>query len=150
MGIVFWGGVFVAIAAFLTGGPTGGQRRGARTVATAPVRGASPDPRPRDDGALVDGLIIGHVLTRDHYRPQVADLEEQLDALESRYADVWAAAGDDDGHAGEDAGPGGPLDGGFDDSFDRFGGSGDGFGDDFGDGFGDGLDDGFGDGFDDD
>lgn len=118
MGIVFWGGVFVAIAAFLTRGPSDGRGLPtSRSRAVVPPPSAAPvGDRRREHDALVDGLIIGHVLTRDHHRPRIAELEEQLHLLEARYDDVWAPTGgdEDDGGISDDA----DLDDGFDDGFD--------------------------------
>jgi hypothetical protein len=55
------------------------------------------DQRLREDEALADGLVIGHFLTRDHYRDRIDRLEDNLDELASdrdRWLDA-AGAGDD-------------------------------------------------------
>ena len=50
-----------------------------------------------EDGALIDGLVIGHFLTRDHYRARIDELEDSIDALahEAERWLVFAVTGDD-------------------------------------------------------
>lgn len=51
----------------------------------------------READALVDGLVIGHFLTRDHYRARIDELEDSIDELAGE-RDRWlefAIAGDD-------------------------------------------------------
>ena len=51
----------------------------------------------REDEALADGLVIGHFLTRDHYRDRIDRLEDHIDELAGD-RDRWleaAATGDD-------------------------------------------------------
>ena len=58
----------------------------------------------RVDDALVDGLVIGHFLTRDHYQRRIGALEESIDEL-GQDRDPWLddfGAGDDDLEAGTD------------------------------------------------
>ena len=39
----------------------------------------------REDEALIDGLIIGHFLTRHHYEERLDDANEQLEALRDEW-----------------------------------------------------------------
>jgi hypothetical protein len=125
LGSLFWGGLLALTLLWiarngLTGKgryppprmPPGRQQPGSRDTTawsgtTQPGRThpadrdrrlrAAEEQRLRVDEALVDGLVIGHFLTRDHYRREITDLEDQLDEAASRghlWADM-AAAGDE-------------------------------------------------------
>ncbi len=76
----------------------------------------------REAGALVDGLIIGHHLTRTHYEDRLEDQAETIEALRTDVAAAW--------YPGDDADPGDDAeDDGFDDVDDLDGfGSGGAFG----------------------
>lgn len=111
VGTLFWGGLLVLVLLWL-----GRGRRRGRSVGrawdgqrTAPPASAVPgtpstpvanDPRTapvgttaerdeRVDDALVDGLVIGHFLTRDHSTRRIDELEGQVDELRSADRD-WA------------------------------------------------------------
>ena len=63
-----------------------------------PRRPMAEEQRLREDEALADGLIIGHFLTRDHYRREIDDLQGHLDDAteqQQRWAQA-AATGDED------------------------------------------------------
>ena len=125
LGLLFWGGLFALTLWWIARTGLTGTRRHQPTRPTAtpqpPARdtpqawsaGAPPGgPRPvnreprrreveeqrlREDEALADGLVIGHFLTRDHYRREIADLEDHLDDAtdqQQRWAEQ-AATGDD-------------------------------------------------------
>lgn len=49
----------------------------------------------REGGALVDGLIIGHHLTRTHYEDRLAEQAEAMGALRDDVADHEYVGGDD-------------------------------------------------------
>lgn len=66
------------------------------------------DQRRREDDALVDGLVIGHFLTRDHNRRQAEELIARIDELADE-RDHWRELAD----TGMDEGD--HLDTGFDD-----------------------------------
>ena len=112
VGLIFWGGLLLLTLSWIARtGLTGRRSAGGSHVArTPPSRPAAP-PRPaprhrvrpddlqqmREDEALADGLVIGHFLTRDHYRDRIDGLEDDLDSITDD-RDRWresAAAGDD-------------------------------------------------------
>jgi hypothetical protein len=97
IGTIFWGGLLWLMLAWLTHGnrpkaqhrAPGRASRGAwRSTGTV---GAPAPPTARQlppaeqqrrvDDALVDGLVIGHFLTRDHYRRRIGALEDSIDEL---------------------------------------------------------------------
>jgi len=111
LGLLFWGGLLLlTLSWFARTGLTGRRSSSARSTAqpmppppTVSPRSA-PDHRTRaadlqelrEDEALADGLVIGHFLTRDHYRDRISGLEDHIDELTAE-RDQWletAAAGD--------------------------------------------------------
>ena len=70
------------------GPPAAAQRRQVRDAQAQ---------RLREDEALADGLVIGHFLTRDHYRRELANHDAQLDqaaAAQQRWEEL-AGLGDE-------------------------------------------------------
>jgi hypothetical protein len=62
----------------------------------------------QEAGALVDGLIIGHHLTRTHYEDRLEDQAETIDALRADVAAAWYPGDDaDPDDDAEDDGSGG-------------------------------------------
>jgi hypothetical protein len=85
IGTVFWVGLLILVLVWLGRGtgrtrPTPGQHAGPAVPPGDSQRGV--------DDALVDGLIIGHYLTRDHYRRQLDELESEADELRAAQ-DPW-------------------------------------------------------------
>ena len=112
LGLIFWGGLLLLTLAWIgrtgmTGRRSGGPAasRSASRSSTVPPPAVAVQDRARraelaelrEDEALADGLVIGHFLTRDHYRERIHRLEDQIDELTVE-RDLWhetAAAGDD-------------------------------------------------------
>ncbi|MFU8841202.1 MAG: hypothetical protein ACNA8R_10850 [Nitriliruptoraceae bacterium] len=112
IGLIFWGGLLLLVLTWISRtGLTGRRSSGG----VPPARPAAPPPpiRPwtaaepqarradlqqlREDEALTDGLVIGHYLTRDHYRERIDGLEDHIEELTTE-RDHWsdaAAMGDD-------------------------------------------------------
>jgi hypothetical protein len=102
VGLLFWGGLLVLVSRWVMRSYRGASPR---TPAT-PIPPAAPSPGPstapptveesaRESGALVDGLIIGHHLTRTHYQDRLAEQAETIDALRADAADHTYPGGDD-------------------------------------------------------
>jgi hypothetical protein len=102
VGSLFWGGLLVLVSRWVMRSYRGASPRTPRT----PARPAAPYPRPsvapptveesaRESGALVDGLIIGHHLTRTHYQDRLSEQAETIDALRADAADQAYLGGDD-------------------------------------------------------
>ena len=106
IGLIFWGGLLLLTLTWI--GRTGltGRRSGsgvppARPTAPPPAIPPRPAAQPqsrhaesqemREDEALADGLVIGHFLTRDHYRERIAGLEHHIDELTAE-RDRWLEA----------------------------------------------------------
>ena len=112
IGLIFWGGLLLLTLTRISRTGLTGRRSSdgvppARPTAPPPHVRPSPAAAPqarraglqqlRGDEALADGLVIGHFLTRDHYRREIADLEDHLDDAtdqQQRWAEQ-AATGDD-------------------------------------------------------
>ncbi len=112
IGLIFWGGLLLLTLTWigrtgLTGRRSGSGVASARPTAPPPAIPPRPSAQPqvrhaesqemREDEALADGLVIGHFLTRDHYRERIAGLEDHIDELTAE-RDPWletAAGGDD-------------------------------------------------------
>lgn len=101
VGLLIWGGLLVLVVRWVMRSSRGPSPRAPVT----PVRSAPPslwrstaptavEESARETGALVDGLIIGHHLTRTHYQERLA---EQAGTIHALRADAVAAAylGDD-------------------------------------------------------
>ena len=118
IGIIVWGGLlWLVLAWFARAGRSEASGRGAdagpsqdRTGTSAAGPGPPgvdqrlPDEQKlRVDDALVDGLVIGHFLTRDHYERRLEDLEDALDEW-GHTRDPWldGGLGDDDLDDGTD------------------------------------------------
>jgi hypothetical protein len=118
IGIIVWGGLLWLTLAWLMrgskaepapSGPATGLGAGrSGTSAVAPTRPvarqlSADEQRMRVDDALVDGLVIGHFLTRDHYQRRIGELEDSIDELGSE-RDPWLDGGftDEDLDAGTD------------------------------------------------
>lgn len=121
IGIIIWGGLLWLTIVWLSrgwtskptdrgpGGPGTGQGAGwtggnAGTPAPPTARQPPADEqRLRVDDALVDGLVIGHFLTRDHYQRRIGELEDSIDEF-GHERDPWldGAVCDDDLEAGTD------------------------------------------------
>lgn len=118
VGTIVWGGLLWLALAWLIRGPKpkpsrpaspldpGAGRAGGSAVAPTPpvARQLPPDEqRLRVDDALVDGLVIGHFLTRDHYERRIGELEDSIDEL-GHERDPWidGGVGDDDLEHGTD------------------------------------------------
>ena len=102
VGLLIWGGLLVLVSRWVMRS----YRASSSTTPVTPTRPAAPSPRPstaqppvdesaRESGALVDGLIIGHHLTRTHYQDRLAEQAETIDALRAE-AREDAYLGDDD------------------------------------------------------
>lgn len=118
IGTIFWGGLIWLSLAWLMRGPKpkpsrpgprvdpGADRAGGSAVASTPpaTRQLPPDEqRKRVDDALVDGLVIGHFLTRDHYQRRIGELEDSIDELgHERDPCLDGGLGDDDLEHGTD------------------------------------------------
>jgi len=104
IGTLFWGGLLVLVLLWMDRGRRRGRSTGqawtgqrpappsttARSESSAPVtRGpwtapvGAEDRDERVSDALVDGLVIGHFLTRDHFTQRVDELEGEVDDLRS-------------------------------------------------------------------
>jgi len=112
IGIILWGGLLLLALSWLgrtgsTGSRSGGvsaPRPRSWSSAVPPAAAASPRQMRRadlqelrEDEALADGLVIGHFLTRDHYRDRIDELEDHIDELAAA-RDYWSdadATGDD-------------------------------------------------------
>lgn len=112
LGLLFWGGLLLLTLSWfartdLTGRRSSGARSTAQPMPPPPAVAprSAPDHRTRaadlqelrEDEALADGLVIGHFLTRDHYRDRISGLEDHIDDLTAE-RDSWletAAGGDD-------------------------------------------------------
>ncbi|TVP69123.1 MAG: hypothetical protein EA340_07695 [Nitriliruptor sp.] len=119
IGTLFWGGLLVLVLLWMDRGRRRGRSTGqawtgqrpappsttGRSASSTPV---APGPRTtpvaaedRDErvsDALVDGLVIGHFLTRDHFTQRVDELEGEVDDLRSAqrsWADDWADSASD-------------------------------------------------------
>ena len=119
IGTIIWGGLLWLTIVWLsrgwtskpanrgpgTGPGAGGTGGSAGAPAPPTVRQLPPDEqRLRVDDALVDGLVIGHFLTRDHYQRRIGELEDSIDEL-GHERDPWLDGGlgdDDDLEAGTD------------------------------------------------
>lgn len=122
IGTIFWGGLLWLTLVWLARvlepkprhQPPGRAPGTGRSVGATPGPAAAPAPpaarqlppdeqRLRVDDALVDGLVIGHFLTRDHYERRVGELEDSIDEF-ARERDPWldGGLGDDDLEAGTD------------------------------------------------
>ena len=92
LGLLFWGGLLALTLLWISRtGLTGSRRHHQRHL--------TPDAehRVREDEALADGLVIGHFLTRDHYRRELTERDEALDqaAAEQQSWEELAATGDE-------------------------------------------------------
>ena len=88
IGAVFWGGLLILVLVWIGRG----TRRRGPTRGQAPEPAAPPDGRERQvNDALVDSLVIGHYLTRDHYRTRLDDLESDAEGLRAAQ-DPWFGA----------------------------------------------------------
>ena len=119
IGTIFWVGLLWLTILWLSRGSTSkpsprGPGTGQGTGRTGGGAGAPAPPTPRRlpadeqrlrvDDALVDGLVIGHFLTRDHYQRRIGELEDSIDEL-GHERDPWLDGdgfGDDDLGAGTD------------------------------------------------
>jgi hypothetical protein len=119
IGTLFWGGLLVLVILWMGRGRRRGSSTGqawtherpappsttARAASPSPAdRGSRPTPvraEVRDEAvsdALVDGLVIGHFLTRDHFTRRVEELEGQVDDLRSAqrsWTDDWSDSASD-------------------------------------------------------
>lgn len=130
VGLLFWGGLLVLVSRWLVRSYRGSSSRTAVT-STRPVvpttRPSAAEPTvegsAREGGALVDGLIIGHHLTRTHYEERLAEQAEVVEALRADVADHAYLGGDDlDGEDDLDGyGAVGSADGLGDAELDEFG-----------------------------
>ena len=119
IGTLFWGGLLVLVILWMGRGrrrrsragqawtherpapPSTTPRAGSSTAAdrgsrTSPARAEARDQQVSD--ALVDGLVIGHFLTRDHFTRRVDELEGELDDLRSAqrsWPDDWSDSASD-------------------------------------------------------
>ena len=102
-GLLFWGGLLVLVSRWVMRSYRGPSPKAQVT----PTRPAAPAAKPsvalaeyeesaREAGALVDGLIIGHHLTRTHYKDR---LEEQAETIDHLRAEVAADSYLDDEEA---------------------------------------------------
>jgi hypothetical protein len=102
VGLLFWGGLLVLASRGVMRLYRGPSSR----VPVAPARPVVPPTRPlaaqptveesaRESGALVDGLIIGHHLTRTHYEDRLAEQAEAMESLRADIADHTYTGGDD-------------------------------------------------------
>jgi hypothetical protein len=113
IGLIVWGGLLWLVIVWLAHPPGGHTTRGhlpatrqpssPRPTAPVPPRvvpmPSPPSPRVRDeslleDEALVDGLIIGYHLARQHHEERVAELRDELEALQAEI-DPWLLDGGD-------------------------------------------------------
>ena len=113
VGLIFWGGLLLLTLNWLSRSLSAGYHTNAPArpdTRVVPHSGGVPQPPAgisgvadpaeqelREDEALADGLVIGHFLTRDHYRDRIAHLEGQIDELTGD-RDRWleaAGTGDD-------------------------------------------------------
>jgi len=119
LGLLVWGGLLVLVIRWMDRGRRRGSSVGqtwtherpapssttapsvastpvAPAARTTPVRAADRDQRV--DDALVDGLVIGHFLTRDHFTRRVDELEGEVEDLRSAqrsWTDDWSDAASD-------------------------------------------------------
>jgi hypothetical protein len=116
LGVLVWGVLAVAVIAWIvslwgSGGssssPPSADGTSPRSPASRPAPPAPPSARPappvlpdetlREGEALVDGFVIGHELTREHYERELDELTSQLDEVRHELAGwEWDPAGDDD------------------------------------------------------
>lgn len=117
IGIVFWGGLLWLTLAWLTRvgkseparrapstGHGDGRSTGSPVGPAAAGQRLPNEHRLREGEALVDGLVIGHFLTRDHYERRIGELEDSIDEL-GHARDPWIddlAVGDDGFEHGTD------------------------------------------------
>ena len=111
VGLLFWGGLLVLVSRWVMRSSRGSSPRTPDTPASPSLwRSTAPpavEESARETGALVDGLIIGHHLTRTHYQDRLAEQAETIHALRAD-AVTEAYLGDDDRDDLEEAhGPGG-------------------------------------------
>jgi hypothetical protein len=102
VGLLIWGGLLVLASRWVMRSYRGPSRRAPVTPTQPTAPSARPSIAPaageesaREAGALVDGLIIGHYLTRGHYQDR---LDEQAETIDGLRAEVAADPyfGDDD------------------------------------------------------
>jgi hypothetical protein len=105
VGTLIWGGLLVLVSRWLMRSYRGRSPR-APVTPTQPTQPTAPSAKPsiapaaveesaREAGALVDGLIIGHYLTRGHYQDRLDEQAETIDGLRAEVAaDTYF--GDDD------------------------------------------------------
>jgi hypothetical protein len=123
VGLLIWGGLLVLVSRWVLRSYHGPSPKAPVTPTrpTAPSVRTSSAPAAveesaREAGALVDGLIIGHHLTRTHYKDQLDEQAETIDALRAEVA-ADTHLGDDDFDELDDAddlgryGAGGVADG---------------------------------------
>jgi hypothetical protein len=113
IGVIVWGGLLWLVVVWLARPSRAGtappahatERRQSppsdRSVPRTPQRAlpGTPPPGIRDetqleDEALVDGLIIGYHLARQHHEERVAELRDELEALQAE-VDPWLLDGGD-------------------------------------------------------
>jgi hypothetical protein len=149
VGLLIWGGLLVLVIRWVVrtarGVPPKAPVAPTQPAASPPARPAvahmAVEDTPREAEALVDGLIIGHYLTRTHYEDRLDEQAEVIDALRTAAADDTYFGDDDvdehdDLEDGRGSGAGGFADGfgqADGDEFDGFGAADDPWGDVFGD-----------------
>lgn len=112
IGVIVWGGLLWLAIVWLSRPPRGAQATSRHPPpprppsspppglgATSPPQPLPPRPGLRDethleDEALVDGLVIGYHLARRHHDQRVAELREELEALQAE-VDPWLLDGGD-------------------------------------------------------
>ena len=115
IGTLFWGGLLVLVILWIDRGRrrgssadrAGSHERPAARAATGRSASSTPvvhGPRTTPVGAedrdqqvgdaLVDGLVIGHFLTRDHFTRRLDALEDEVDGLRSAQRS-WSDDGSD-------------------------------------------------------
>lgn len=113
IGLIFWCGLLLLVLTWISRTDLTGRRSSGGGVPSARPTAPPPPIRPwtaaepqvrraelqqlREDEPLTDGLVIGHYLTRDHYRDRSDGLEEHIDELTAE-RDHWSdatAMGDD-------------------------------------------------------
>ena len=102
VGLLIWGGLLVLVSRWVLRSYRGPSRKAAVTstppaapTGRPPVAPAALEASDREAGALVDGLIIGHHLTRTHYQDRLDDQAETIDVLRAEVA-ADSYLGDDD------------------------------------------------------
>ncbi len=130
VGLLFWGGLLVLVSRWVVRSYRGSSSRAPVTPPRPVVPTTRPSAAPptveesaREGGALVDGLIIGHHLTRTHYEERLAEQAEVVEALRADVADHAYLGGDGDDDDDDVGGYGavGVADGLGDAELDEFG-----------------------------